>query len=357
MSSRSGSAVKFVLAIILSAGFDLGASAFAQASNKGRISGSSVGQLAQWNLIPKSTTKNKLQINQSGKPKSSNTPSIFVRPSTIKSTKKKGFDKPTVNALQQLGAKAKSGTATQSELEQLKALCDVASELGTSRKNEKKYDRSKTNKKDYNQDSSSDNNSNWDNAKSKKVNVKGEGSGLTMSGSGSVDTDFSSTKKGSKSKKKDSKKSGSFDKSSKNTFEGSSESEMNRAAQTECGSVLEYMATKETNASNERIQKLKNQDANEQREHELRMKQMELDALNRQQQTQQQNMWTQMGGSLLNNLLSPKQDSPQGTSQGSPDQEALMETIRKQQEQIEQLMQMQKSQPSSEGNAGSSSAD
>jgi hypothetical protein len=40
--------------------------------------------------------------------------------------------------------------------------------------------------------------------------------------------------------------------------------------------------------------------------------------------------------------------------QGASDQEALMETIRKQQAQIEQLLQMQQSQPSSEDNAESS---
>jgi len=334
MSLRTGFAFKLGLAFILSAGFSSASTAFAQTSSNIAITYSSLAQLTP------SNKKSKYKPNKS--------PKVFLAPGSIKATKKTGFDPQTVKSLQQLGAKAKSGTATESELEQLKALCDVASELSASKKNDKKYDRSKTNKQDYDQDSSSDNNSNWDNSKNKKVKVKGEGSGLTMSGSGSVNTDFSSTAKGSKSKKKGLKKSGSFDKSSQNTFEGSSSSDMNRAAQTECGSVLEYMSTKDTNASNERIQNLKNQDANEQRKHELQLKQMEIDALNRQQQNQQQNIWTQMGGSLLNNLLSPRQSPPEGATQGSPDQEALMETIRKQQQQIEQLMQMQQSKPESQ---------
>jgi len=268
-------------------------------------------------------------------------PNFYLPPGTIQKTSQSGFNPSTVNILKSLGQKAKSGNASQSEIEQLKQLCDVASEFNRKNSSDKKFDRSKSGKGSFDLDRSTEQDKTWDKDKQKKVKIKGEGSGLLMSGSGSVSTDFSEGNKGSSKDRKANTRKGDYEMTSANTFESSNESELNRAAQTECSSVVEYMGTKDTNASNERIQQLKNQDAAQQRRHELELKKMELDAINANQQNQQQNTWMQMGGALLNNMLSPKQPE-----QGGANQNELMETIKKQQEQIEQLMKMQQAKPS-----------
>ena len=278
-------------------------------------------------------------------PQKNNTTYTYIPPQTLQKARQTGFDPNTINVLKNLGQKAKSGNASQSEIEELKKLCDVATEFNKKSSTNKKFDRSKTDKGVYDRDRGTDQEETWDKDKKKKVKVKGEGSGLTLSGSASTNTDFSESNKGSRKDRKSNTSKGEYDRSSNNTYETSSDNELNREAQSECGAVVEFMATKDTNQSNERIQQMKNQDAMQQRQHELEMKRMELESINRSkesdQQNQQQNMWMQMGGAVLNNLLAPKPTSPQVEN----NQGELMDTIKRQQEQIDQLLKMQQAKP------------
>ena len=278
----------------------------------------------------------------------------YASPTLLISPKTKTINPASLRTLQSLGAKAKSGSATQSELDELMRLCNQASDYSAKNSGSNKGSNSSSSSaKDidkWDNDFSTKNNEKW-NTKSTKKGGGSISANLTeMSGSLGGSGSSTSSNKGEKSSSQTNKQKGNSDNSTKSSGSSSSESsyenEQTRIAKKECDAVLALMGTKDTNKTTIETTRMEIEDKKAQREHELRLMQMKLDEERKARDSQQQNQWMQMGGSILNNLFAPKSQS--GSSPSDAQNAELMETIKRQQEQIEQLLQMQQSKPESQ---------
>jgi len=274
-------------------------------------------------------------------PSSQNKSTIYIPPSMIRNTRQNGFNKNSVSLLQGLTRKARLGTASQSEMDELLRLCNIASDYSSNDARGNRYDRANNNTREWNEDRTSTSNQKWNNSSSRKgggkfgLSLSPKNFGLSLGGK----KGSSSTNQGSIDIKNTNTSVGKFDRSSTSSGESMSENMQNRIAQTECDAVVALLGTKDTNKTNLEIERMKLETARE-------LKQMEIDARKDELRRQEENTWVDMGATLIEGILSQPTNQP--TQPTTAQNKELMQVIEWQQMQIDALMSQQKQQPASD---------
>lgn len=289
---------------------------------------------------PKSSTPGKKASSSKYLPNSIKKSTIFIPPSMMRETRKNGFNKNSVSMLQGLTQKARLGTASDSEMDELLRLCNIASDYSSKDARGNKFDRATNNTREWNNDRTSAFDQEWNKSSSKKgggkfgVSLSPKNFGVSFGGKKGK----SSTNQGSINIKNTNTSVGKFDRSATSSGESMSENMQNRIAQTECDAVVALLGTKDTNKTNLEIERMKLENAKE-------LKKMEIEARKAELRRQGEGAWVEMGASLIEGLMSqPRNQS--GQSAASQNQE-LMRVIDRQQQQIDALMSQQKQQTSS----------
>lgn len=273
-------------------------------------------------------------------PKSQNKSTIYIPPSMIQNTKQNGFNKNSVSLLQGLTQKARLGTASKSEMDELLRLCNIASDYSSSDARGNSYNTANNNTREWNTDRTSTSDQKWNNSSSRKgggkfgFSVSPKNFGLSLGGK----KGSSSTNQGSINIKNTNTSVGKFDRSSTSSGESMSENMQNRIAQSECDAVVALLGTKDTNKTNLEIERMKLETARE-------LKQMEIDARKDELRRQEENTWVDMGATLIEGILSQPRNQP--AQPAAAQNKELMQVIERQQMQIDALMSQQKQQPAS----------
>jgi hypothetical protein len=281
---------------------------------------------------------------------------IKIKPYMMQQTRVQGFSSESVEALKQLGAKAKSGNASNDEMAQLKEFCNIAADMSSN--NQGGFNRDRKNEGSFNRDGTRNNTGTYDADRSRRKentwditkNSSGKGGGglkvdilkLQFGGSGSGSKTSSSTNKGTAKDSRTNTRNETWDQNSTQNNNANSKNEQNNnanwnntqtdIAKQECDSVVALLGTKDTNKTNLEIKEMELADREKQREHEEKL-------ARRLAEQQQTDSYVQMGAGLLNSLLGGLGQNSSQPSSAASDAAELKEVIRKQQEQIDMLMQ------------------
>ena len=255
------------------------------------------------------------------------TPAL-INPSTNK------INPRSLMILQGLGEKARNGTATNSEIEEMMRLCnenkDFSSSVSTTNSGSSKNTSDKKDKNNWNNDFSSNFAEKWNNK------TTGKGSGgfklnkkeVSLGGGGSKTTNSQGERSGSQTNKQKGSTDRSSTSSSERQFANSSENMQMRVAQRECDAVLALMGTQDTNKTTVETTRMQLEDNKAQREHEKEMLELKL-------RSDQEDKWVQMGTGLLQNIFSGAGQKNESNLQRESELESV---IMRQQQQIDALM-------------------
>ena len=256
----------------------------------------------------------------------------------MRDTEQNGFNKNSVSLLQGLSQKARLGTASQSEMDELLRLCNIASDYSSKDALASKYDITNNNTQEWNTDKSSTLDQEWNKTYSKNgggkvgFSMSPKNFGFSLGGK----KGSSSTNQGSLNIKNNDKSIGNFDRTSTSSGESMRENMQNRIAQSECDAVVALLGTKDTNKTNLEIERMKLETAKE-------LKQMEIDARKAELRRQEEGAWVDIGASLIEGLLNQPGNQP--TQQNAGQNQELIQVIERQQQQIDALMSQQNQQP------------